>query len=365
MGPTNIALVKLYRAEMKLREALERLDSTSRSVRLQERRVNELSETLKAGQTRLRESQSRAGQLDLDLKSRDAFIERLRTQQQQAKNDKEYKTFLTEISTQKVERGKIEDETLVLMEQVEKAQAEVKELLASLEVEKTRLEEMRRQSGDKVAAAQGRIDELTPVRDQAAAGLAPAALDMFRRLADRFDGEAMSALEKPDHRHEEYVCGGCQMSLVVDVYNRLHSRDELVFCPSCRRMLFIPDELPPETAINARPVPKPKKERKPRAPKKAPAAAASSSASAAIASPLVQAATGDSAPVASGESPDPASEEANVSTDNASADNASDAHTASAPVASGESLDPASEEANNSAEEGSQAPVASAPSNPS
>jgi hypothetical protein len=31
---------------------------------------------------------------------------------------------------------------------------------------------------------------------------------------------------------------------VVDV------RDEMVFCPNCRRMLFIPDELPPELAIN-------------------------------------------------------------------------------------------------------------------
>jgi hypothetical protein len=43
------------------------------------------------------------------------------------------------------------------------------------------------------------------------------------------------------------------MDLVRDVYNKLHTRDELVFCPSCRRILYIPDDLPPELAIKARP----------------------------------------------------------------------------------------------------------------
>src|SRR5687768_5585157 len=46
------------------------------------------------------------------------------------------------------------------------------------------------------------------------------------------------------------------MDLVTDVYNKLHTRDELVFCPSCRRILYIPDDLPPELAIKARPKPK-------------------------------------------------------------------------------------------------------------
>jgi DNA-directed RNA polymerase subunit RPC12/RpoP len=60
----------------------------------------------------------------------------------------------------------------------------------------------------------------------------------------------MGALMKPDRRKEEYVCSACMMDLVTDVYNKLHSRDEMVFCPSCRRILYIPDDLPPELAVN-------------------------------------------------------------------------------------------------------------------
>jgi len=94
------------------------------------------------------------------------------------------------------------------------------------------------------------VEALRPARDTAAAAVPPKGRDAFERLADRYDdGEAMSALEKPDRRREEYNCNACNMSLVADVYNKLHSRDELVFCPSCRRILYIPEDLPPEAAI--------------------------------------------------------------------------------------------------------------------
>jgi hypothetical protein len=73
---------------------------------------------------------------------------------------------------------------------------------------------------------------------------------MFDRLAEHHEGEAMSPIMKPDRRKEEYVCSACMMDLVTDVYNRLHTRDEMVFCPSCRRILYIPDELPPDLAVN-------------------------------------------------------------------------------------------------------------------
>jgi len=42
------------------------------------------------------------------------------------------------------------------------------------------------------------------------------------------------------------------MDLVADIYNKLHTRDDLVYCPNCQRILYIPDDLPPEMAVNKR-----------------------------------------------------------------------------------------------------------------
>jgi hypothetical protein len=75
-------------------------------------------------------------------------------------------------------------------------------------------------------------------------------VDAFNRLADRYEGDALSALSRPDRRREEYLCTACNMELAIDIYNKLHSRDEIVFCPNCRRILYIPEELTPEAAIS-------------------------------------------------------------------------------------------------------------------
>ena len=45
MGPTNIALVKLYEADLALREAQTRLDAATKNVRLQERRASDVKGT--------------------------------------------------------------------------------------------------------------------------------------------------------------------------------------------------------------------------------------------------------------------------------------------------------------------------------
>jgi predicted nucleic acid-binding Zn-ribbon protein len=252
MGPTNLALVKLFRADQELRAAQARLDAALKNVRIQERRTNDLAERLKLAHSALREQQSNAARLELEIKTRDEQIEKLRTQQQQTKNNREYQAFLIEINTVKADRGKLEDETMTVMESVETSQAENTSLQSQYDTEKTKLEQMRTQIGDTVAKLQAEVEGLRPERDAAAEAVPTGAREEFERLAEHHEGEAMSALAKPDRRREEYLCTACNMELVTDVYNKLHSRDDLVFCPSCRRILYIPEDLPPEAAINSR-----------------------------------------------------------------------------------------------------------------
>ncbi|MGH7176550.1 MAG: zinc ribbon domain-containing protein [Tepidisphaeraceae bacterium] len=249
MGPTNVALVRLFQVDQELREALARLEAANKDVRVQERRANDIAERHRLAQARLREAQSRSAQLELDIKIRDEKIEKLRNQQQNARNNKEYQTFLIEINTAKVDRNKVEDETMKLLETTERSTREVEEFATQLHGEQTKLVAMKQQIAGKLSAIQSEIDAIKPRREEAASGVPRQAREMFDRMSERFDGEAMSALAKPDQRREEYVCTACNMDLVADVYNKLHSRDDLVFCPSCRRILFIPDDLPPETAI--------------------------------------------------------------------------------------------------------------------
>ncbi len=250
MGPNNIALVKLSQADQALRSAQQRLEAATRDVRIQEKRTKNVRTQLDEAQKKLRESQSKAANSELELKARDAHIEKLRGQQSNTRNNKEYQAILLEISTCKADRNKIEDATMKALEDVERTQGQIKELTAQHQSESAKLEQVRAQITDRAAAIQQEIDQLTPERQKAYEAVSPQAAAVFDRLADRLDGEVMAALSRPNPKREEYVCTACNLDVVTDVYNRLHTRDDLVFCPSCGRILYIPEDLTPEAAVN-------------------------------------------------------------------------------------------------------------------
>lgn len=249
MGPTNVALVKLFEADRKLRDVQANLDAAAHNVRIQERRVNDLTEKLRLAQHNMKMQAARAGQLDLELKSRDQHIEKLRAQQQAAKNNKEYQALLVEINTRKVDRGKIEEMGMANLDASEKQKAEAAALSTHLDAERAKLETMKADMGDTLTRLQGEVDAVRPERQAAEAVVPAKARDTFNRLADKYDGEAMAGIDRPDRRKEEYLCTACNMDLVRDIYNKLNSRDEVVFCPNCQRMLFIPEHFTAEHAI--------------------------------------------------------------------------------------------------------------------
>jgi predicted nucleic acid-binding Zn-ribbon protein len=252
MGPSNVALVSLFRAEQALREAKVRLDDVTKDVRHQEIRRKTCADNLAAAQARSMELQSKVANLDLEVKARDAHIEKLRQHQTLADNNKEYQALLVEINTNKVDRAKLEEQLIKVMEQAETAATEVTNISAMLVTENAKLAEMQSHLGDKATAAQAEVERLTPDRVAAAAKIKPAILAEFDRLANRYEGEALAQLEKPDPRDPEYLCTGCNMSLVPDVFNKLKTRDDPVTCPSCRRFLYLPENAVYETVVPKR-----------------------------------------------------------------------------------------------------------------
>ena len=261
MGPINQALVKVYHAELQLREAQERLAAVTKNVRVQENKVNDIQTRHTTGKADLLHQQARAGELDLEVRSRDARIEQLREQQNGAQTNREYQAFLVQINTQKVDKGKFEEEGLALLEKIENLTKDVESLSTQLTTESEKLGTMKAQIDGRVKTLTTEIDQLKPARDEAAAAIPEKIMQVFQRLADRYEGEAMEAIDKPHPKREEYIATTCNIDLTVDVYNRLHTRDELVYCSGCGRILFIPEALTVEKAVHK---PKQKRERKPK-----------------------------------------------------------------------------------------------------
>jgi predicted nucleic acid-binding Zn-ribbon protein len=250
VGPTTAALLRFYQADQAFREASRKLDAATRDVRTQEARVAQLKTEHDDSHRKAVAAEARSKEIDLELKAREDRIELLRDRQTNATDDKAYKALIVEINTHKADKGKLEEQGVAQLETLEGLKKTVADLKARGENEGAKLATMKSQVDDKVAALTAEVAALRGPRDAAAAEVTPAAMSAFKRAGERYDGEGMASIERPDPREVEYLCNGCNTYLVANVYNRLmSSKDEIVLCPSCGRILYVPTELTPEIAL--------------------------------------------------------------------------------------------------------------------
>lgn len=308
MGPTTVALLTYFRADRAYQLARQKLDAATRSVRIQEGKLTALTAEHNDTHRKAVETEAKSKELELEVKSRDERIELLRSRQGNATNPKEYQALIVEINTQKLDKGKLEEQALALMEEAEKIKKAAADLKTRLDAEAAKLAQMKGEIDQKVQEITAEVESLRSPRDEIGKSVPHAALTIYARMADRFDGEAMAAIEKPDPRDIEYLCTGCNTYLVADIYNRLMSvRDEIVTCPSCQRVLFVPEEMTPEMALSKKAARATKAKgdgpAKPRAPRKKKDAGAASSDGAAPAPGSVAEALAAGASSASGKGP--------------------------------------------------------------
>ena len=64
-------------------------------------------------------------------------------------------------------------------------------------------------------------------------------LEIFKRVAETYDGEAVAIIEQNTGRTGAYTCGGCFMGVTDECVNQLMTKDEIIRCPNCTRILVL------------------------------------------------------------------------------------------------------------------------------
>ena len=241
MGPLLNALVKLQSVENNLRAAKAKLARSRRNVIIKENQLRTLQNSLEAKKEEILLARIQVDRLELEIKSVDETLSRYRAALNVSKSNKEYAAILTELNTTKADSSKIEAQTLELMKNVDIDQVQCSLIQEQIEKEKNELNEIRRQSEEQAKKFEAEIAQIEQ-QWQSAAKDAPAdALETFKRVAETYDGEAIAEIEVHDSRSGIYTCGGCFMSLTTETANTLLSRDEIIRCPNCTRILYFKD----------------------------------------------------------------------------------------------------------------------------
>jgi len=247
MGKTMQALLRLQSIEHRLAEVRKRLRSQSVAVEAQQGRIDELRAEHKRLHDEALGRQRGAGEVELDLRTREEMISKLRQSLNTAKTNKEYAAILTQINTLKADNSKLEDEALKFMQAGDQIRTEADEVARRIAEAEAKIEQIKQNSAEQVARLEQMRRELEQDREGAAGDVPSGALSVFERLAETRDGDVMAQIEihgrKPPH---EYVCGGCFMSIRAEHANALRTKDEIRFCDSCGRILYLQEQTSPQ-----------------------------------------------------------------------------------------------------------------------
>lgn len=239
MGPVLNGLIRLQSIENRLRAVKSKLARCRRNVIIQENLVRTLQNSLQAKREEIQLTKVQSDRLELELRSRDENIAKLRASLNAAKTNKEYALLLTQLNTNKADNSKIEGQILELMKDIDADEAECKEIEKQIEEQKGRLEQIRKDNEQLAVKYEAEIKEVQDEWDEAAKAVRPEALEVFNRVAETYDGEALAVIDAHEGKTETYTCGGCFMGLTAETVNLLLTKDEMIRCPNCTRILVL------------------------------------------------------------------------------------------------------------------------------
>jgi predicted nucleic acid-binding Zn-ribbon protein len=239
MGSVLQALIKLQSVENLLRAAKAKLARCRRNVIIQENQIRTLQNTLEAKKEEIQLTTIQSDRLELELKTRDEEIAKLRASLNSARTNKEYAVVLTQLNTTRADNSKIESQILELMRDIETDQAETQKIQQQVEEQKQKLELVRKESEQLATKYEAEIDQIQSEWDEAAMQVPAEYLEIFKRVAETYDGEAVAIIEQHEGRTGAYTCGGCFMGVTDECVNLLMTRDEVFRCPICTRILVL------------------------------------------------------------------------------------------------------------------------------
>jgi uncharacterized protein len=170
--------------------------------------------------------------LEGDIQVHDQKISKLKDQMLGAKTNEQYKAFQHEIEYAQKEIRKCEDRILELMSESEPLDVNVKKAEGALKEEKAVVDGEKNRARDRTAADEKMLGEGRRMRQDLLDKLAPATLSAYQKIRKKWNGAVIA--EAVNSR-----CSACQIVLRPQYVQDLRRGEQLMFCESCGRILFI------------------------------------------------------------------------------------------------------------------------------
>jgi hypothetical protein len=150
----------------------------------------------------------------------------------EVKTNKEYSAVLAEIEEIKQEKGRVEEEILVLMESQERLTADIKDAEGRFKSRETQGKQEEAALQEKLRTVEADLALVRTERAELARQLPAPVLADYDKLLKARGGLALAQVVKPN------LCGGCRMTVTPQRLQELRAQSALLPCESCGRYLY-------------------------------------------------------------------------------------------------------------------------------
>ncbi|HEY4716952.1 MAG TPA: C4-type zinc ribbon domain-containing protein [bacterium] len=205
-----------------------KIDGKARELEETRQRIEILSNSIK-------EKDLRKKIVEGEIRTDDEVVKRWEGRLKEIKSSREYQALMREISLTKKDISEKEDIVLQLIEEIEKGDAELKTLQEDYDnsfkiwnSENTGLIE-------KIEELRNKIKNNDSKRSEILKTLSGSLIQKYERIRIQRDGIAIAEAKN-------YVCCGCNMNIPPQIYNQVLKRENIISCPHCQRILYVPEE---------------------------------------------------------------------------------------------------------------------------
>ncbi|MBI2962751.1 MAG: hypothetical protein HYY35_03285 [Deltaproteobacteria bacterium] len=174
-----------------------------------------------------RDVETRLGEEEEKTKDRRMRMQRIR-------NEKELGALRREVEISRELSAQLEESLLRILDGGDGKLGELKVLEDDLAAAERQLVAVEQQLAERRQALAADLERLTAERARAAAQLEEGVRQRYDLLFERKGGLAVVEVRK------EGDCGGCRMRVPPQLITQIHRNADVVFCPSCQRILCVP-----------------------------------------------------------------------------------------------------------------------------
>jgi uncharacterized protein len=195
-----------------------------------EKRLEGHKRRLEADRAALTANSRDRKKMEGDIQLHQQKISKLRDQMAAAKTNEHYQAFQKEIAFIEGEIRKCEDKILVLMEESEPLEKNVKAAEIALKSEEKEVEGAKVQARDRTAVDQKALAEVQAERKSVVEQFDPKIYTEYERVRKKTKNTPIA--DATDGR-----CSACQIALRPQFFQDLRKQEHIMFCESCGRFL--------------------------------------------------------------------------------------------------------------------------------